>query len=295
MRHRSSTCSPPAIIVAAGPSLDDNIQQLLVLHGRGRRSLRRLLTALRPLRAGGIRPHLVVAVDPSERNAMHLIGADSDGSWLVSEGSVDPGRRAGIYRSSVRLQGSATPSLAMAADAWLRARLAARVGFRRDDRLRSRMSDGMRSNRVHWHRTCPIPTDSTIAEAPLTKVPSACSPRPRPGLKPSPAGCVSTIGLTWPPNRPARRRSRLDSGFRAVSQSAGVASGRRPPATRPERDRGWQSWTATASRRPTSADIVPAPDRGDDRIRAQLRASWNESRNERRQFLPDLETRAGAA
>jgi hypothetical protein len=78
----------PAIVVAAGPSLDDNIQQLRGLEDRV--LIVAVDTALRPLRAAGIRPHLVVAVDPSELNAKHLIGiADTGGSWLVGEGSID--------------------------------------------------------------------------------------------------------------------------------------------------------------------------------------------------------------
>jgi hypothetical protein len=78
----------PAIVVAAGPSLDDNIQQLRGLDDRV--LIVAVDTALRPLRAAGIRPHLVVAVDPSELNAKHLLGvADTGGSWLVGEGSID--------------------------------------------------------------------------------------------------------------------------------------------------------------------------------------------------------------
>lgn len=78
----------PAIVVAAGPSLDDNIQQLQELEDRV--LIVAVDTALRPLRAAGIRPHLVVAVDPSALNAKHLLGiADTGGSWLVGEGSID--------------------------------------------------------------------------------------------------------------------------------------------------------------------------------------------------------------
>jgi hypothetical protein len=78
----------PAIVAAAGPTLDQNIEHLQPLKNRA--LIIAVDTALRPLRAAGIHPHLVVAVDPSERNAQHLIGVDSAGSWLVCEGSVDP-------------------------------------------------------------------------------------------------------------------------------------------------------------------------------------------------------------
>ncbi|MEP7305683.1 MAG: FG-GAP-like repeat-containing protein [Acidobacteriota bacterium] len=80
----------PAIVVAAGPSLDDNLQHLRAIEDRA--LIVAVDTTLRPLRAAGIRPPVVVAVDPSERNGKHLVGiADSAGSWLVTEGSVDPG------------------------------------------------------------------------------------------------------------------------------------------------------------------------------------------------------------
>jgi len=78
----------PAIVVAAGPSLDNTIQRLRGLEDRV--LIVAVDTALRPLRAAGIRPHFVVAVDPSELNANHLMGvADTGGTWLVAEGSID--------------------------------------------------------------------------------------------------------------------------------------------------------------------------------------------------------------
>jgi len=48
-------------------------------------------TAVRPLLAAGIRPHLVVAVDPQEVNARHLcVLPDTEGMWLVAESSIRP-------------------------------------------------------------------------------------------------------------------------------------------------------------------------------------------------------------
>ena len=48
-------------------------------------------TALRPLLAQGIAPHLAVAVDPSERNARHLANLDgAGGTWFVAEPGVHP-------------------------------------------------------------------------------------------------------------------------------------------------------------------------------------------------------------
>jgi hypothetical protein len=79
----------PAIVVGAGPSLDDNLESLQAIAGRA--VIIAVDTTLRPLLAAGIRPHLVVALDPSELNATNLLGiADTEGSWLVSEGSIDP-------------------------------------------------------------------------------------------------------------------------------------------------------------------------------------------------------------
>ncbi len=79
----------PAIVVAAGPSLDRNLEAL------GRVGDRALViavdTALRPLLAAGITPHLVVALDPSEANARHLSGLPPcPGTHLVAEASLDP-------------------------------------------------------------------------------------------------------------------------------------------------------------------------------------------------------------
>ena len=79
----------PAIVVAAGPSLDRSLDRLRAI-GDGVLIVA-VDTTLRPLGAAGIRPHVVVAVDPSELNARHLLDLeDTAGTWLVSEGSIDP-------------------------------------------------------------------------------------------------------------------------------------------------------------------------------------------------------------
>lgn len=79
----------PVVIAAAGPSLD---RQLDALRDAQQRALIISVdTALRPLLAAGIKPHLAVAVDATPTNAMHLVdltGAES--TALVAEGSVDP-------------------------------------------------------------------------------------------------------------------------------------------------------------------------------------------------------------
>jgi hypothetical protein len=79
----------PAVVVAAGPSLDNTLAELRKIEDRV--LIVAVDTTLRPLLAAGIHPHLVVAVDPSELNARHMLDIeDTRGSWLVSEGSIDP-------------------------------------------------------------------------------------------------------------------------------------------------------------------------------------------------------------
>ena len=79
----------PAIVVAAGPSLDRVVADLQRLQDRA--LIIAVDTALRPLLAYGIAPHLAVAVDPSERNARHLSNLDGAGTtWFVAEPGVHP-------------------------------------------------------------------------------------------------------------------------------------------------------------------------------------------------------------
>lgn len=78
----------PAIVVGAGPSLDRNLD--LLRRASTRSIIIAVDTALRPLLAAGIVPHVVVAVDPSELNARHLRDLpDASGVWFVAEGSLD--------------------------------------------------------------------------------------------------------------------------------------------------------------------------------------------------------------
>lgn len=79
----------PAIVVAAGPSLDANLADIHAY--RDRAVLIAVDTALRPLLTAGIAPDLAVAVDPSETNARHLIDLPvCTTTHLVTEGSIDP-------------------------------------------------------------------------------------------------------------------------------------------------------------------------------------------------------------
>lgn len=79
----------PAIVVGAGPSLDRQLDQLR--DAQSNALIITVDTALRPLLAAGVTPHLVVSVDPSTINATHLLELPGAGAtWLVAETSIDP-------------------------------------------------------------------------------------------------------------------------------------------------------------------------------------------------------------
>jgi len=76
----------PAVIVAAGPSLDQNIDELKAVSGQV--LIIACDTAAKPLVWAGIDPHFVVATDSSRANATHLSSLLTTRSWLVAEGSL---------------------------------------------------------------------------------------------------------------------------------------------------------------------------------------------------------------
>jgi hypothetical protein len=79
----------PAVVVGAGPSLDRNLPALAALQDRA--VIIGVDTTLRPLLAGGVRPHIMAGVDPGEMNARHLAGVSGlDDVWLAAEGSLHP-------------------------------------------------------------------------------------------------------------------------------------------------------------------------------------------------------------
>lgn len=79
----------PAVLVAAGPSLDAALPDLAA--HRHSVVLIAVDTALRPLLSAGLEPDIVVAVDPSDVNASHLVDLPAcPRTWLVGEGSLDP-------------------------------------------------------------------------------------------------------------------------------------------------------------------------------------------------------------
>ena len=79
----------PAVVVAAGPSLDRNLADIAAY--RDRALVIAVDTALRPLLTAGIHPDIVVGVDPTEANARHLTDLPPcPETHLVAEGSLDP-------------------------------------------------------------------------------------------------------------------------------------------------------------------------------------------------------------
>ncbi|HUU29307.1 MAG TPA: 6-hydroxymethylpterin diphosphokinase MptE-like protein [archaeon] len=78
----------PGIVIAAGPSLDKIIGTLRVLEKHA--VLICVDTALGPLYRSGIKPHFVLAGDPSENNYRHLEGLGETGSALVAEPMTHP-------------------------------------------------------------------------------------------------------------------------------------------------------------------------------------------------------------
>ncbi|NOT24479.1 MAG: DUF115 domain-containing protein [Acidobacteria bacterium] len=78
----------PAVIAAAGPSLDAAIPELLEL--RDRAVVFACDTALRPLLLGGITPQYVVGIDPSPLNARHFLSLpDCPGTRLICDLALD--------------------------------------------------------------------------------------------------------------------------------------------------------------------------------------------------------------
>lgn len=78
----------PAIIVAAGPSLNKNIH--LLRKAAGAALIVAVGTALKPLQRHGIRPHLAVTVDGSYKTYPQFQGVDLDGIHLITNLSAYP-------------------------------------------------------------------------------------------------------------------------------------------------------------------------------------------------------------
>ena len=78
----------PAIVVASGPSLDRNAQDLSA--AKGKALIVALGSALKPLLAHGVKPDLVVAIDASSTNYEHFSGVPSEDLCLLAEPMVHP-------------------------------------------------------------------------------------------------------------------------------------------------------------------------------------------------------------
>jgi hypothetical protein len=79
----------PAVIAAAGPSLDRALEDLR--HVSDRAMLIAVDTALRPLLDYGLTPALAIGMDPSAKNGRHFHSLpDCPETWLVAETALDP-------------------------------------------------------------------------------------------------------------------------------------------------------------------------------------------------------------
>ena len=87
-RLRGAFSGRPALIAAAGPSLNRNIKELAPV--RDNAVVIACDTAALPMHAAGLPPHIVVAVDASEANARHLAAFPGGRAWLAAEASVHP-------------------------------------------------------------------------------------------------------------------------------------------------------------------------------------------------------------
>lgn len=84
----------PAIIVAAGPSLDKNMH--LLKQVKGKFPIIAVDTALRQLAANGIKPDLVCAADPSYENSLDFVGVENEEDVILA---LEPMTHPDIYDS----------------------------------------------------------------------------------------------------------------------------------------------------------------------------------------------------
>lgn len=77
----------PAVICSAGPSLDKNIQ--LIKSARDGFFLIAVATALKPLLYNGIKPDVVISIDPDDQSIKSFdLSTDSNNTWLVYNPSI---------------------------------------------------------------------------------------------------------------------------------------------------------------------------------------------------------------
>lgn len=84
----------PAVVVAAGPSLDKNMHLLKTV--KGRFPIVAVDTALRQLVANGIKPDIVCAADPSYENSLDFVGVENETEVVLA---VEPMTHPDIFSS----------------------------------------------------------------------------------------------------------------------------------------------------------------------------------------------------
>ncbi len=84
----------PAVVVAAGPSLDRNMH--LLKDVKGRFPIVAVDTALRQLVANGIKPDIVCAADPSYENSLDFVGVENETDVVLA---VEPMTHPDIFAS----------------------------------------------------------------------------------------------------------------------------------------------------------------------------------------------------
>ena len=95
----------PMIIVAPGPSLAKNIDQLRAVADRA--IICCFSHSLKPVLAAGITPHIIVSVDPQDVR-YHFAGCDTTGSYLVNGATVHPSLFAIPARGALSLAANGT-------------------------------------------------------------------------------------------------------------------------------------------------------------------------------------------
>ena len=96
---RKSFAGVPALVLAAGPSLDEIKPHLQTLSKRS--LIIAVDTSLRVALAAGIDPDFTVVVDPQYWNTRHLDRCDGSGTILLSESSTHPSVFRGTFRRTM--------------------------------------------------------------------------------------------------------------------------------------------------------------------------------------------------
>ncbi len=87
-RYQNQACNLSAVLLAAGPSLDDTLPHLKDL--KKRHIIICVDTALRACLKTGVEPHFIILIDPQYWNSLHLQGLKSPSSILITETAAYP-------------------------------------------------------------------------------------------------------------------------------------------------------------------------------------------------------------